>query len=160
GDGAGDDDDVGILRVDARNRKVAAADATRWTRIGCDLLPILAAIIGAIDAEIRAEGSFVALAGDRGIEPRGLAGRNTDVDLNNPLRQAARERTPGPAAVGGLEESAAGAVVLIAVLPWSEAHLPKTRVYHIGIRRIDFHVGAADVFVLVERFLPGLPAVG
>ncbi len=46
---AGDIDHVGILRINARNREIAATDASRRPRIGCCLGPALASVIRTID---------------------------------------------------------------------------------------------------------------
>src|SRR5271165_1481701 len=67
---------------------------------------------------------------------------------------------PGFAAVGGFEEPATWSVILICVLPGSEAQLPKPGVDHIRICLVDLHVRTADVFTIRKNLLPVLAAVG
>src|SRR5208283_3089539 len=67
---------------------------------------------------------------------------------------------PGAAAVGGLEQSTAGAVEFVAVFPRAFANFPHRGIDHIGIRRINLNVGATGVFVFGNNSLPGLTTVG
>src|ERR1035438_5371699 len=66
---------------------------------------------------------------------------------------------PGASAVGRLEQSAAGSVDFVAVLPRAFAHFPHRSVNYVGIRGIDLYIGGAGVLVFVEDFLPGLAAI-
>src|ERR1035438_1807492 len=67
---------------------------------------------------------------------------------------------PGAAAVGGLEESATGAVELVIIFPRALADFPHRGVNNIGIRGINHNVRATGIFVLGNNSLPGLTAVG
>src|SRR6266851_10291240 len=67
---------------------------------------------------------------------------------------------PTISAVGGLEQSAAGAVNFVVVLPRALACLPHRGVHYVGIGRINFHIGGTGVFIFVNNFLPGLAAIG
>ncbi|SRR5260370_22966510 len=67
---------------------------------------------------------------------------------------------PTISAVGGFEQSAAGSVDFVVVLPRALACLPHRGVHYVGIGRINLHVGGAGVFILINNFLPGLAAVG
>ena len=67
---------------------------------------------------------------------------------------------PGVSAVGGLEQSAAGSVDFVAVLPRALARFPHGGIDHVGIRGIDLDVGGAGVLVFVDDLLPGLAAIG
>ncbi len=56
------------------------------------------------------------------------------------------------AAIGRLEDAAAGALPFT-VLPRTFAGLPQCGIYNVRVRRIDLHIVAADVLVLVEHLL-------
>ena len=73
--------------------------------------------------------------------------------------QAVGQRLPGRAAVGGLEDAAAGARPH-GVLPRSLPLFPHRRVDDVGVRRIDVDVVAAGVLVLREHLLERPAAVG
>src|SRR5579859_317679 len=80
--------------------------------------------------------------------------------LSDALGQAGRELLPIFAAISGLEEATACAVVLVGIFPGAEAEFPKRTVDDIGVGRIDFDVIAADAFVFAENLAPGFAAVG
>ena len=73
--------------------------------------------------------------------------------------QAAGERIPGGAAIGGFEEAAVRAGEG-AVFPGALLRLPEDGVDGLGIARVEGEIDGAGVFVLVEHLLPGLAAVG
>src|SRR5207302_6159941 len=98
GDGAGDVNNVGILRVHLRNRQVATADSRGGPRIIRHLRPARAGTIGSIDAELSRAGSHCS------VKATGLAGRDGNVDLCKVFRQAVRKLLPGVAAIGRLEK--------------------------------------------------------
>src|SRR6266567_1413481 len=100
------------------------------------------------------------LGGKRGIEPIGVARRNGYLNLHQVVGQSLLKLLPCFAAISGLEQSSMRALILIAVFPWAESRLPRSRVDYIWMRRIEFHVRAAGVFIFVKDLLPALSAVG
>jgi len=74
--------------------------------------------------------------------------------------QSLLQLPPGAPAIRRLEESAARAVEHVAVFPWALARFPHRGVDHVGIRWINFNVGATGVFVFGNDLLPGLTTVG
>src|SRR5579859_399846 len=67
---------------------------------------------------------------------------------------------PSLAAVRGFENPPARSLILIPVFPWAEAQFPHRCVNDPGIRRINLHIGSADVLAFRKHLLPILPAVG
>src|SRR5690348_8389502 len=80
--------------------------------------------------------------------------------LRDALGQAGRKLLPIFSAVGGFEEAAAGAVVLVGVFPGTETKFPEGGVDDIGVGRIDLDIVATDAFAFAENLVPGLAAVG
>ena len=125
---------VGILRIHARDGQIAATDAERGPRVRGDASPVFAGIIRAVNPNAWSVG------GHRSVEAARLARRNGYVHLNDALWQAVSEGAPSLTAVGGFENSASRAAVLIAVFPRAEAYFPERRIYRLGIRGIDLHI--------------------
>jgi hypothetical protein len=150
---AGGEDDVGILRVHLHFGEVVGplGDA----RVVADPRPALARVVAAVE-----EAALLRLHG--GEEPRGARRRDADADAPQPVvlevRQPFAELFPGRAAVAGLVEPAARPGEL-AVLPRRLPRLPQRGVDDRRILRIDDHVRAAGVRVLVEHALEGLAPV-
>src|SRR5580704_5430359 len=67
---------------------------------------------------------------------------------------------PSISSIGRFEKAAAGLAVFVPVFPGTLADFPRRGVHHVGICGIDLNIRAASVLILVERFLPGLAAVG
>ena len=76
------------------------------------------------------------------------------------MRQPARERLPGVAAVGRLEEAARRAYVRVVVFPRPLPRGPQRGVDRPRVRRIERDVDSARVLVLVEDALHRASAVG
>ena len=79
--------------------------------------------------------------------------------MHDAFGQSAGKLLPGLAAVGGLEDAAAGAVPF-AVLPGTFAGLPQCGIDDVGVGGIDDDSSGTDIFVLGENLLEGLGAVG
>ena len=105
-DGARDDHRVGILRVDRRHRQVTAADASRRPRVDGNPRPVLACVVGPVDADR-------ARVGHGGIDPIRIARSDRDVSLHDTVAftpgQPLRQLSPRRAAVGRFEDAAARA---------------------------------------------------
>ena len=155
-DGARDDDRVRVLRIDRRDRQIAAADAARRPRVGSDAHPVLAGVVGSVDAD-------GARVGDGCVNPIRIARRDRDVRLNNSItvtaRQTIGERPPVVAAVGRLEDAAIGAGPR-AVFPRSLPLFPEARVNNLGIARIELQIRRSGVLVLRQDLLERAAAVG
>src|SRR5262249_6575967 len=74
-------------------------------------------------------------------------------------RETVCERRPVRAAVGGLEEAAAGTVRRRVDEPRRTADGPERRVHRLRIRRIERQIDRADAVALVEHLLPRRAAV-
>src|SRR5580658_4951420 len=118
-------DDIWVFRINFRHRQITAADAAGWPSIGGDALPVFARIIGTINPHIGTGSIFAASAGHRSEKSAWLARRNREIDLNHSFGQTICERAPSLATVGRLKESSTCSVVLVSVLPGTQAQLPK-----------------------------------
>ena len=110
-------------------------------------------------ATAAAPGRWRRRAFDQRVENLGLL--PVDVDRDAPERSvedAALQLRPGLAAVGRLEDAAAGAAAVEAAL--RPPPLIHRRVEDLAVRRIDRDFVRAGVVVDLERLLPGLAAVG
>ena len=144
----------GFFGIDLRNRQIAAADTARRPRIGRNLRPAFAGIVGSIHPDrsrCRANGC---------VEPARIAGRNRNMNLREILRQSFRQRMPCVAIVGGLEQPAAGAIELVVVLPRPFARFPQGCVDNVRVGGIDRYVGAAGALILRDDSLPRPAAIG
>jgi len=119
---------------------------------------VLASVGGLV--EIHHAGDIVARRRRRcqRIDHLRVARRDGDVRLDDPGKTIG-ELIPGRAPVGGFED-AVGRATESASFDEALLLLPEHRVDDVRIRRIDAHVIAAGVFVLIENFLEGLSAVG
>jgi hypothetical protein len=170
---ARDDQPVGILRVDDRHGLVARRDAG----ILRDVRPRLAGVVRPVDGTAGRRGRWTRAAGrgcsspaspasssaaasdDVRVEALGVARGDHEFRLRHGIRQPVRERLPRIAAVGRLEDAAARAAPG-AVLPRPLPRFPHRCVHDVRVGRIDVHVLAAGVLVLVEHLLERLAAVG
>ena len=114
--------------------------------------PVFAGVIGTVDAHF-------ASGGDGGVQAARVAGRDGHVCLLH-FGKALGQLAPGLAAVGGFEDAAVRAGVLVAEFPRAFAGFPQRGVEDIGIGRVHGDVGRAGVLVDVKHFPPVLAAVG
>ncbi len=147
-------DDVGVLRVDADVGEVVAA--APHARLVVHARPAGAGVVGPIDA------ADLARRGHPRVDAIRVARGDPDADAAQPLRrrrEAARQRLPRRAAVGGLEQAARRPDVGVVVLPRALAGRPERRVHRLRVRRVEREIDRAGVLVFVENLLPGLSAV-
>src|SRR6185295_8048005 len=107
-DDVGDDDGVRVGGVHVRHRFV---DAAGRPFVGRDPGPVLAPVVGAIDA-----GAWVARLDSREDSPR-VRRRDAELGVDQARWQSLLQLLPRGAAVGRLEDAAVGALPG-AVLPW------------------------------------------
>src|SRR5262249_41477025 len=129
--------------------------------VGGDLDPARAAVVGAIHAAATAAARRRAAVTDRhlDVEPRRLAWRDRDVELDGVGGKPRGELAPRGAAVGRLGQAAAGSLEVVAVLGGAEPRFPQRRVDDLGVLGIDLDVPGSRVDVLVQHALPGLSTV-
>ena len=146
-------EDVGICRIDGDGPFIIclAHDVVVARGEG----PALAAIVRAIQAAS-------ARGGEDDVEDAGIARRDRDVDAAKAICSGGEplgQLLPVAAAVGALVQAAplSGET---RVLPRTVLVFPERCVNRVGIHGIDHQVGGARVLVLVQHFLPRLPAVG
>src|SRR5579872_177488 len=114
--------------------------------------PGFSSIVGAEQA------AFVGF--DQGPDSVGIAiGHGHSYASNNTLRQPmAGEPLPRVAAIAGAVEAASRAAAIHA--PWCPPGLPERGKNDVGVGRIECQIDSACVFIFVENFGPGLPAIG
>src|SRR5581483_228265 len=148
--GVRDVDEIGVLRIGDDLAEVPAASPDAL--IARRLRPRRAAVVGAEEAALLRVDDRVHAAGPRGgdRQPDAAASldRNPRVDL-----------LPVVAAVGRLEDPAAGTVGGRVHAPRRTPRVPERRVDRARVRRIDREIDRADVVALEEHFLPRRAAV-
>ena len=103
--------------------------------------------------------SFTAVQLNRRVHHIGILRRDSQADLAEvALGQALLEPGPAAAAVGGLVQGGLRSAAHIA--RYRAVMLPGGRVQHVGITRIDNHIGHAGPLAAAQGFLPGVAAVG
>src|SRR5207247_6709240 len=144
-------DDVPVVRIGEDVRVVESALTDIAARV--HQLPRRARICGGEEAPV--------LGLDQRVHTVRVGARDGDADLaDHALRQArvARDLAPGVAAVGRLEQAAAGAAARHLIL--DAIRLPHCREQDVRIPAIDLDVHGARLAVAEQLPLPRLPAVG
>ena len=145
-------DDVGIGRIDADVGEVVAASPD--ARFGVHPRPARARIVRSVEAGCA--------RGRPRVDPFPVTRRDADPDAAHAVgvrRQAAGERLPRAAAVDGLEQTARGSAVGVAVFPRSLTRGPEHGIHGLRVRRVEGEVDRAGVLVFVEHSLPRPSAV-
>src|SRR5579864_3562656 len=83
---------------------------------------------------------------------------DSNVGLNNSLRQSFGQLLPALPAVSGLKDAPASPIPRT-ILPWPLPRLPQRGVSHVRVGGINLDISPANVFVLVEDLLEALPAI-
>src|ERR1700758_1893219 len=96
--------------------------------------------------------------GDGGVDAPRVTRRDSQLHLENVLRQpASRKFGPAIAAVGGTVKTAICADKR-SVLPWSFLPLPHARKNNVRVLRIDLHLGRSSAVIREQYAFEGLTA--
>ena len=153
----------------AERARVQHVDGVFRDRIGDDVrvvegaLPDVAVLVdehpGAAGVVRDVESALVVL--DQRVDPVRVGAGHVDADAPDDAggqAGVARDLGPGVAAVGGLEEAAAGSAARHLVL--DAVRLPHRGVQHVRVAAVDHEVDRAGLVVAEEHLLPRLAAVG
>ncbi len=144
--------DVLVLRI-SHDARVVPRPRTDQA-FGAQVLPVVAVVVGAVDA------AGVALGLDDGVHAVRVRARYGDADAPNERRRpaVARDALPRGAGVGALVDGASGPTA--ADLPGQALEVPERREQFARVRRVQRQVDGAHAVARVEEQRPVGAAVG